>query len=94
MSDVIMFVVSSSLPAEALCLEGRAAEEHSLYVVDVLPVFPPLVREVRGVGVGLALQECILGHVEGGVLWGDEDDGRTWFYTQKERIVGNTENCG
>lgn len=48
-------------------------------MVNVLSLFQPLIGEVRRVGVRLALQNCILGHVESGVLWGDDDDWRSFL---------------
>ncbi len=47
-------------------------------MVNVLSLFQPLIGEVRRVGVSLTLQNCILGHVESGVLWGDDDDWRSF----------------
>ena len=61
--------------------------EGSLDVVDVLAVLQPLVGEVGGEGVGLALQHCILGHVERGVPRGDEDDGRTLCFRRRRASV-------
>lgn len=48
-------------------------------MVNILSLFQPLISEVRGVGISLTLQNCILGHIESGVLWGDEDDRRTFM---------------
>lgn len=50
----------------------------SLYMVNILSLFQPLIGEIRGIGISLALQNGILGHVESGVLWGDDDDWRTF----------------
>lgn len=47
-------------------------------MVNILSLFQPLIGEVGRVGIGLALQNGILGHVESGVLWGDDDDWRTY----------------
>lgn len=48
-------------------------------MVNILSLFQPLIGEVRRVGVSLTLQNCILGHVERGVLWGDDDDWRSFL---------------
>lgn len=47
---------------------------YSLNMVNILSLFQPLIGEVGGVGISLTLKNCILGHIESGVLWGDEDD--------------------
>ena len=51
----------------------------SLNMVNILSVFQPLIGEIGRVGISLALQNSILGHVESGVLWGDDDDWRTFL---------------
>lgn len=50
---------------------------HSLDVKHVLVLFPPLIREVRRIRFCLALQNCILGHIHGGILRGNDDNWRT-----------------
>lgn len=57
-------------------LQTHYNSKDSLNVVNVLSLFHPLICQVGGVGVSLTLQKCILGHVESGVLRGDEDDWR------------------
>lgn len=47
-------------------------------MVNVLPLFHPLIGKVGRVGISLTLEKCILGHIERGVFWGDEDDWRTF----------------
>lgn len=47
-------------------------------MVNILPLLQPLIGEVGGVSVSLTLQNCILGHIESGVLWGDDDDWRSF----------------
>lgn len=58
---------------------------HSLYVMDVLSIFAPHVGHVGGVGHRLALQQCILGHVEGGAFGRDDNDWRTWWEAGHKR---------
>lgn len=48
-----------------------------LNMVNILSLFQPLICEVRGVGISLTLQNCILGHVQSCVLWGNYDNWRT-----------------
>lgn len=54
---------------------------HSLYVINVVAIFLPHVRHVGGVGHRLALQKCILGHVERDAFGGDDNDRWTWLKT-------------
>jgi hypothetical protein len=56
-------------------------------MVDILSLFPPLIGEVGGIGLSLALQNCILGYVEGGVLWGDNDEWRTYFQFERFSVT-------
>lgn len=45
-------------------------------MVNILSLFHPLIGKIGRVSICLTLQKCILGHIESGVLWGDEDDWR------------------
>ena len=58
-------------------MSGSERRGDSLYMVDVSRTFPPDVGHVGRVGDRLAAQQSILGHVEDGVLGGDDDDRRT-----------------
>lgn len=65
--------------------QANGGQINSLHVVDVLSIFLPDVRHVRGVGHRLAPQQCILGHVDGGALWMTDNDRRTYRSTDDER---------
>lgn len=54
---------------EISSLHGYFKDLDSLNMVNILSLFQPLIGEIGRVGVSLALQNCILGHVESGVLW-------------------------
>lgn len=49
-----------------------------LWVMHVFSIFRPHIRHVRGVGIGLTLQEGILGYIDGEASRRDDNDGRTW----------------
>lgn len=53
-------------------------------MVHILSLFHPLIREVGRVSISLALQNGILGHIESGVLWRDDDDWGTFIGKVKE----------
>lgn len=53
-------------------------------MVNILSLFQPFIGEVGRVSVSLALQNCILGHVESGVLWRDDDDWGTFLAKWKK----------
>lgn len=61
--------------------QANGGQINSLHVVDVLSIFLPDVRHVRGVGHRLAPQQCILGHIDGGALWMADNDRRTYRST-------------